>query len=154
MPSVNRKREFPASPDAVFEVISDPRRLTEWWPRVVRVEDIAGRPGAEGTRWTNVLAADSGRKLRLDYRCVASQSPDRYAWEHELEGTPFADHMTSQTTEIVLEPAGGGTKMRITSTHTLKGTAKLAGFAMKRSQTDMLEAALNRLEQVFSDGSG
>lgn len=154
MPSVSRKRVIPASPEKVFEVVSDPRMLTEWWPRVVRVEDIAGRPAAEGTRWTNVLAADSGRKLRLDYRCLASEPSRRYEWEHELEGTPFADHMTSQTTEVLLEPVAEGTAMKITSTHTLKGTAKLAGFAMKRSQKDMLEAALNRLESLFSGDSG
>jgi uncharacterized protein YndB with AHSA1/START domain len=154
VPSVSRKRVIAASPEKVFAVVSDPRRLTDWWPRVVRVEDVAGRPGAEGTRWTNVLAADSGRKLRLDYRCLASQEPDRYQWEHELEGTPFAEHMLSQTTEILLEPAAEGTLMRITSTHTLKGTAKLAGFAMKKSQKDMLEAALNRLEALFSADSG
>ena len=154
MPSVSRRRVIPATPERVFEVVSDPRRLTDWWPRVVRVEDIAGRPGAERTRWTNVLAADSGRKLRLDYCCLASEPPGRYEWEHELEGTPFADHMTSQTTEILLEPDPGGTAMKITSTHTLKGTAKLAGFAMKRSQKDMLEAALNRLESLLSDDAG
>ena len=101
-----------------------------------------------------MLAADSGRKLRLDYCCLASEAPGRYEWEHELEGTPFADHMTSQTTEILLEPDPGGTAMKITSTHTLKGTAKLAGFAMKRSQKDMLEAALNRLESLLSDDAG
>lgn len=154
MPSVSRKRVIPASQESVYEVVSDPRRLTDWWPRVVRVEDIAGRPGAQGTRWTNVLAADSGRKLRLDYCCLGAESPDRYEWEHELEGTPFADHMSSQTTEIVLEPAPEGTAMKITATHTLKGTAKLAGFAMKRSQKDMLEAALNRLEGLFSGDTG
>jgi uncharacterized protein YndB with AHSA1/START domain len=157
MPSVTRKRLLAAPPEEVFDLISDPRRLTEWWPRVVRVEDVAGRPGAERTRWTNVLAADSGRKLRLDYCCLASSRPRRYEWEHELQGTPFAEHMLSQTTEILLEPASGGTAVKITSTHTLRGTARLAGFAMKRSQKDMLEAALNRLEQLFAaevEGTG
>ena len=154
LPSVTRKRTIPASPEKVFDVVSDPRRLSDWWPRVVRVEDVAGKPGAERTRWTNVLAADSGRKLRLDYCCLASNRPKRYEWEHELEGTPFADHMLSQITEMLLEPAAEGTAIKITSTHPLKGTARLAGFAMKRSQKDMLEAALNRLEQLFSGEAG
>jgi len=153
LPSVTRKRTIPASPEKVFDVISDPRRLSDWWPRVVRVEDVAGKPGAERTRWTNVLAADSGRKLRLDYCCLASNRPRRYEWEHELQGTPFADHMLSQTTEMLLEPAAEGTAIKITSTHTLRGTARLAGFAMKRSQKEMLEAALNRLEDLFSGDS-
>lgn len=140
-----------ATPERVFDVISDPRRLTEWWPRVVRVEHVAGKPGAARTRWTNVLAADSGRKLRLDYCCLASNRPERYQWEHELEGTPFADHMLRQVSEIHLVPHPEGTEIRVSSTHTLRGSARLAGFAMKRSQKEMLEAALDGLERVFSD---
>jgi uncharacterized protein YndB with AHSA1/START domain len=134
----------------VFDVVSDPRRLAEWWPRVTRVEAVEGKPGAARTRWTNVLTADSGRRLRLDYRCIGSNRPERYEWEHELEGTPFAEHMLSQTTEILLAADGGETKLQITSTHTLRGSARIAGFAMKRSQREMLDAALDGLEELFA----
>ncbi|MEX0621313.1 MAG: SRPBCC family protein [Solirubrobacterales bacterium] len=151
MPSVTRKRVLRASPEQVFDLISDPRSLTEWWPRVVRVEHVTGKPGAARTRWTNVLAADSGRKLRLDYCCLASNRPDRYQWEHELEGTPFADHLLSQVNEIRLAPHPEGTEARLSSTHTLRGSARLAGFAMKRSQKEMLERALTGLERVFGE---
>jgi len=150
MPSVTRKRVLPASPERVFDLISDPRRLTEWWPRVVRVEHVAGKPGAARTRWTNVLAADSGRKLRLDYCCLSSNRPERYEWEHELEGTPFADHLLRQVNEIRLVPHPEGTEVRLSSTHTLRGSARIAGFAMKKSQRQMLDAALNGLEGAFS----
>lgn len=123
--------------------------MTEWWPRVTRVEAVEGRPGAARTRWTNVLTADSGRRLRLDYRCLASNRPERYEWEHELEGTPFADHLLSQSTEIRLSPHKEGTRVELSSTHTLRGSARLAGFAMKKSQRKMLEAALAALERIF-----
>ena len=76
MPSVTRKKVLPADPDRVYDVISDPRRLTEWWPRVTRVESIDGKPGTSRTQWTNVLAADSGRKLRMDYRCIGATRPE------------------------------------------------------------------------------
>lgn len=151
MPSVTRKRVLPATPEKVFDLISDPRRLTEWWPRVVRVEHVAGKPGAARTRWTNVLAADSGRKLRLDYCCLASNRPERYEWEHELEGTPFADHLLRQVNEIRLAPHAEGTQVSLSSTHTLRGSARIAGFAMKKSQREMLDAALNGLERAFSE---
>lgn len=149
MPRVTRKTTLKASPEEVYQTISDPRRLPDWWPRVIRVEDVAGRPGAERTRWTNVLEADSGRKLRLDYRCVGATSPQRYAWEHELEGTPFEEHMNSQTTEVRLVPSRGGTEVRLTSEHGLKGSARLAGFMMRRSQREMLDKALSGLESIY-----
>jgi uncharacterized protein YndB with AHSA1/START domain len=138
-----------AEPDQVFDLISDPKRLTEWWPRVTRVEAVEGRPGAARTRWTNVLTADSGRRLRLDYRCVASNRPERYEWEHELEGTPFADHLVSQSTRVRLSPYREGTRVEITSTHALRGSARIAGFAMRKTQRQMLDAALAGLERAF-----
>jgi uncharacterized protein YndB with AHSA1/START domain len=138
-----------AEPDQVFDLISDPKRLTEWWPRVTRVEAVEGRPGAARTRWTNVLTADSGRRLRLDYRCVASNRPERYEWEHELEGTPFADHLVSQSTRVRLSPHREGTRVEITSTHALRGSARIAGFAMRKTQRQMLDAALAGLERAF-----
>jgi len=150
LPSVTRKKNIPADPDRVFDLISDPKRLTEWWPRVTRVEAIEGKPGAARTRWTNVLTADSGRRLRLDYRCLASSRPTRYEWEHELEGTPFADHLLNQSTEIRLSPHPEGTKVEIRSTHTLRGSARIAGFAMRKTQRQMLEVALAGLERVFA----
>lgn len=118
---------------------------------MTRVEAVEGKAGAARTRWTNVLTADSGRRLRLDYRCIGSTRPERYEWEHELEGTPFEDHMLSQTTQIRLMPDGDGTRIEITSTHTLRGSARIAGFAMKRSQREMLDAALDGLESVFGE---
>lgn len=131
-------------------MVSDPRRLSDWWPRVIRVEDMAGRPGAERTRWTNVLEADSGRKLRMDYRCVAATSPERYTWEHELEGTPFEKHMSRQTTEVRLAAKGDRTEVRLESFHGLKGSARLAGFMMRKSQREMLDRALAGLESLFT----
>ncbi|MFA9399572.1 MAG: SRPBCC family protein [Acidobacteriota bacterium] len=150
MPRVTRKTVLAATPDQVYDVVSDPRRLADWWPRVVRVENVDGRPGAERTRWTNVLAADSGRKLRLDYRCIAATRPRRYVWEHELEGTPFEEHMSSQTTEVRLASKGDGTEVSLKSEHGLKGTARLAGFMMRKSQREMLNRALAGLESLFA----
>lgn len=149
MPKVTRKKLLPADPDRVYDVISNPRRLKDWWPRVFRVEDVDGKSGAARTRWTNVMAADSGRKLRMDYSCTDAKRPERYSWEHELEGTPFEKHMSSQTTELRLVPSGDGTLVELTASHTLRGSARLAGFMMKKTQRQMLDQALDSLESVF-----
>ena len=150
MPRVTRKRLLEATPDEVYDVVSDPRRLSDWWPRVIRVEDVAGRAGAERTRWTSVLEADSGRKLRMDYCCTGATRPQRYSWEHELEGTQFEKHMSCQTTDLRLAPADGGTEISLTSVHGLKGGARVAGFMMRRSQREMIDRALAGLEQLFA----
>ena len=149
MPKVKRTRVVDVSPESVYDVISDPRRLEDWWPRVDRVENVDGGPGKDRTRWTNVLAADSGRRLRLDYRCTAASRPKRYVWEHELEGTMFEEHMKSQTTEILLEPEGQGTEITVISINELRGSARIAGFSMKKSQRELIDTALDSLQEVL-----
>lgn len=151
MSKVKRTRVIGASPEAVFDIISDPRRLHEWWPRVNRVENVDGPAGRDRTRWTNVLAADSGRRLRLDYRCIAAARPKRYMWEHELEGTMFEEHMKSQTTEILLEPQADSTELTVISINELRGSARIAGFTMKKSQRELLDQALDSLESALEE---
>lgn len=149
---MTRKREFAASPETVYDLVADPRRHAGWWPRVTRVEDVAGRPGAERTRWTNVLQADSGRLLRLDYRCVHANRPSRYEWEQELEGTAFEKHLVRQAVEIRIDPSReGGSQVALTAVHTLKGTAKLAGFAMRKGQRNLLDSALASLAELLEE---
>lgn len=149
MPSVTRKTKLAATPDQVYDVVSDPARLADWWPRVVRVEDVAGKPGTERTRWTCVLGADSGRMLRLDYRCSGATRPGRYEWEHELEGTPYEKHLARQAMEAKIVESAGGSEVSLTTVNSLRGTAKIAGFSMKKGQRDLLDEALKGLTELF-----
>lgn len=141
-----------ATPEKVYDLISDPSRLPEWWPRVVRVEDVSGKAGAERTRWTCVLGADSGRMLRLDYRCTGATRPERYEWEHELEGTPYEAHLARQSVEARLVAEGSGTLITLTTVNSLKGTARIAGFTMKKGQRGLLDEALSALAGTFGEG--
>ncbi len=140
-----------APPERVYDLISDPARLTEWWPRVVRVEDVSGKAGAERTRWTCVLGADSGRRLRLDYRCTGATRPGRYEWEHELEGTPYESHLARQSFDARIEADGDSSVVTLTTVNTLRGSARLAGFTMKKGQKGLIDTALVSLAEVFSD---
>ncbi|MCB0831723.1 MAG: SRPBCC family protein [Solirubrobacterales bacterium] len=151
MPTVSRKRTVPATPESVYDLISDPARLAEWWPRVVRVEDVAGRAGTERTRWTSVLGADSGRMLRLDFRCTGATRPERYEWEHELEGTPYESHLARQAVEVRIAESDEGSEVNLTTVNSLRGTAKIAGFSMRKGQRDLLEEALDSLCEAFRE---
>lgn len=137
-------------PDRVYDLVSDPSRLPEWWPRVVRVEDVAGGPGSERTRWTSVLGADSGRMLRLDFRCTGATRPDRYEWEHELDGTPYERHLARQAFEVRITGKDEGSEVTLTTVNNLRGAAKVAGFSMKKGQRELIEEALEGLERIFS----
>lgn len=151
MPTVTRKRTVAADPESVYAVVSDPARLSEWWPRVTRTENIDGKAGAKRTRWTCVLEADSGRLLRLDYHCSGANRPERYEWEHELGGTPYQKHLSRQAVEARITGQAEGSEVALTTINTLRGVAKVAGFSMKKGQQDLLDEALDSLAGVFAE---
>jgi uncharacterized protein YndB with AHSA1/START domain len=94
---VEREIVFPASPAEVWEALTDPERLEEWFATEVELD---ARPGGEGTfRWGNgeerhatVREADAEERLVLDW--------DGDGGEVVLE----------------LEEVDGGTLVRVTET--------------------------------------
>ena len=45
--------------------------------------------------------------MRADYRCVSAAENERYVWEQQLEGTPFAQHLSSSRVEVGAARARG-----------------------------------------------
>ena len=89
-------------------LVSDPYSLPRWWPRTGRVENVEQRGGGRRSQWTKVLETSEGRGVRADFRCVSSAENERYVWEQQLEGTPFARHLRSSRIEIALRESGDG----------------------------------------------
>jgi uncharacterized protein YndB with AHSA1/START domain len=142
MPSVSRSRVIDASPERVWDLVSDPQNLPRWWPRVLRVEDVQG--SGERSRWTAVLETDRGSGLRADYRCSASTNAKRFAWAQEVEGTPFAKIMTAASVEILLEPkSAGSTTVSVRSEERLRGLARFGAFLMRGASRRRLDEALD-----------
>ena len=61
-----------------------------------------------GPQWTAVLETERGTGVRADFRCTGATAGERYAWEQEIEGTPFERILRAARLEIELEPEGGG----------------------------------------------
>ena len=136
---------------AVWKLVSDPYALPRWWPRVSRVEDVDARQGGRRSQWTKVLETQHGRGVRADYRCVSSAEPERYVWEQQLEGSPFAKHIKDSTVEIELHSAGKAeTRVVLTSVQTMRGMSRLGGWMMRKGQRDILDGALNGIEEALA----
>ena len=142
MPTTRVSRTVTAAPETLFKTVADPHHLPRWWPRVERVEAVAGG------RFTEVLRSDRGRAVRADFRMAEVQAPARAAWEQELEGTPFERLMSFGRTEVRLEPAGGGTKVTLEQRARLRGFARLGGFMVRRATRKQLGEALDGLERL------
>jgi uncharacterized protein YndB with AHSA1/START domain len=149
VPSVSRRRTIAAPVGEVWKLISDPYNLPRWWPRVGRVENVDDK-GGRRSQWTKVLETSEGRGVRADFRCLSSAENERYVWEQQLEGSPFAKHLRSSEIEIHLSAEGEGTEVELTSNQTLRGMSRLGSPLMRSGQGEILDEALDGLEEALS----
>jgi uncharacterized protein YndB with AHSA1/START domain len=150
MPRVTRKRTIGAPVEEVWKLVSDPYSLPRWWPRTGRVENVERKSAGKRSQWTKVLETAEGRGVRADYRCVSSAAGERYVWEQELEGTPFARHLRSSRVEIGLKGHGGETQVTLASAQTMKGMSRMGSPMMRRAQGAILDEALDGIERALT----
>jgi uncharacterized protein YndB with AHSA1/START domain len=148
---VSRRRVVAAPLGEVWGLVSDPYALPRWWPRVSRVENVEpGRGSGRRSRWTKVLETSEGRGVRADFRCLSAAENERYVWEQELEGTPFARHLKSSRTEIAMREAAGGTEVELSLEQTLRGLSRMGSPMMRRAQGGILDQALDGIEEALA----
>jgi uncharacterized protein YndB with AHSA1/START domain len=150
MPRTTRKRLIDAPAAEVWKLVSDPYSLPRWWPRTARVENVDAKPGGKRTQWTKVLETAEGRGVRADFRCVSSAERERYVWEQELEGTPFARHLNRLRVEVAMRERNDGTEVSLTEEQTLKGMSKFGSPLMRRARGDVLDEALDGIERALT----
>lgn len=150
MARATRTREIEAPVGEVWKLVSDPYNLPRWWPRTARVENVDAKPGGKRTAWTKVLQTAEGRGVRADFRCVSSAERERYVWEQELEGTPFERHLKALRVEIAMRERGDATEVRLTEEQSLKGMSKFGSPLMRRARGDVLDEALNGIEEALT----
>ena len=101
------------------------------------------------SRWTTVLGTERGRGVRADYRCTSAATGQRYVWEQELEGTPFARILRFSRLEIRLdEGKGQGTSVRLASNERLRGLSRLGSPMMRMATKRRLDDALDGIERA------
>jgi uncharacterized protein YndB with AHSA1/START domain len=142
MPTTTFTRTIPAPPQRVWSVLEDPHHMPRWWPGVTRVEAV------EDERWTQVFMTKRGRPVRADFHLTLSEAPWRRTWEQEVTGTPFERVLDESITEVVLEPADGGTLVTIVQRQKLRGYSRTGGFLLRRATKGKLQEALEGLEHV------
>lgn len=150
MPRVSRRRTIAAPVGEVWDLVSDPYSLPRWWPRVSRVENVDRKDGGRRSQWTKVLETAEGRGVRADFRCLSSAENERYVWEQQLEGTPFAKHLRRSEIEIQLRPDGEATAVELSSAQTLRGMSRLGSPMMRSGQGRILDQALEGIERALT----
>ena len=108
--TIEREIHIDASPEVVFDVVSSPEHLREWWPDEAEFPAVPGGSGrigfgdrAQGGTWVRFTVVDAVPPRLFSFR-----------WTHP-EGEAAAPG-NSFLVVFELEPVGGGTRLRMTET--------------------------------------
>jgi carbon monoxide dehydrogenase subunit G len=98
------------------------------------------------------MQTEKGRSVRADYRCVSAAEDQRYAWEQEIEGTPFERILQSSSVQIEFEPAGGsaGSRVSVRAQQRLRGLSRLGSPMMRTGTARNLDAAIDGIEAALT----
>lgn len=142
---VRRERTLAADPAAVWDVVGDPGRLVEWWPRVERVESV------DAAGFTEVYRTKNGRPVRADFRIAALETAREIRVVQQLEGTPFERVFSAAERRAELTPEGSGTRVRIGVDQIPAGMARFGGFMVRKAMRRQLDGALAALAELLED---
>lgn len=123
--TIEREIHIDATPEIVFEVVSRPEHIQEWWADEVQLESAT--PGATGElAWGD---KETPRAHVETFTVVEADPPRKFSFRWVYEEAPAAG--TSLLVTIDLVPSGTGTKLRLTE----------SGFREKGWEIAVLEQA-------------
>ena len=106
--TIEREIYVDASPAIVFDVVSSPDHLKQWWPDDARFGPVPGSPG-------EITFGDpAAGGAVVGFTVVEATPTSRFAfrWTHPV-GAPAADG-NSMLVTFDLRPSGGGTLLKMT----------------------------------------
>ncbi|MCU1534756.1 MAG: activator of Hsp90 ATPase 1 family protein [Glaciihabitans sp.] len=109
--SIEREIHVEASLEVVFEVVSRPEHLTQWWPDEA---DVHPAPGATGSLAFHHGAPKEARVVPITVVEVRPPRHFSFRWVYEAEALPGPNN--SLLVSFDLEPSGQGTRVRMTET--------------------------------------
>jgi uncharacterized protein YndB with AHSA1/START domain len=109
--TIEREVHIAAAPEVVFDVISSPAHIRDWWSAETEIEPVAG--STSELTWRDEA---SGRVDVVPITVVDVEPPHRFSfrWTHGADETPTPSNSLLVTFE--LSPSEGGTVLRLTET--------------------------------------
>jgi uncharacterized protein YndB with AHSA1/START domain len=107
--TIERELRIEASPEVVYEVLSRPEHLREWWPDEADLQAVAGTTG------TIAFERPQGRKVQA-VTVVEADPPRRFSfrWVHEEHEAAVQGNSLLVTFDLL--PSGQGTLLRFRET--------------------------------------
>jgi uncharacterized protein YndB with AHSA1/START domain len=109
--SIEREIYVEAPPETVFDVVSSPDHIRDWWSAETDVEPVPGGTGE--LTWRDEA---SGRVDVVPITVVDAQPPHRFSFRWTHEAGEVATETNSMLVTFELSPSGTGTVLRLTET--------------------------------------
>ena len=106
--SIEREIRVEAAPEVVYEVVSSPEHLREWWPDDAELDAV---PGAVGT----VSFGQQPDTKVVALTVVEADPPRRFSFRWDYDGE-VATEANSLLVTFELIPSDGGTLLRFAET--------------------------------------
>ncbi|MFI6578584.1 SRPBCC family protein [Nocardiopsis sp. NPDC050513] len=107
--SIERQIRVDAAPEIVYQVLSRPEHLRQWWPDEAELDPV---PGATGT-----VSFGGGSRTEVVALTVVEADPPRrfsFRWTHDEHATATEANSLLVTFDLVA--SAGGTLVRFTET--------------------------------------
>lgn len=124
--SIEREIRIEATPEVVYEVISKPEHLREWWPDEAELEPV---PGATGVISFGDRTTPEAQVAQITV--VDADPPRRFSFRWVYDEGEVATPANSLLVTFELVPSGSGTLVRFTE----------EGFREKGWEAAVLEEA-------------
>jgi uncharacterized protein YndB with AHSA1/START domain len=109
--SIEREIYVEAPPETVFDVVSSPDHIRDWWSAETDVEPVPGGTGE--LTWRDEA---SGRVDVVPVTVVDAQPPHRFSFRWTHEAGEVATETNSMLVTFELSPSGTGTVLRLIET--------------------------------------
>jgi uncharacterized protein YndB with AHSA1/START domain len=141
--------QFDASPDRVWEVWEDARKLERWWGPPTFSATFTRHEFSVGGQSRYFMTGPTGETPRGWWRIDAIDKPDRLEFANGLAGPdgepmPGVEPMSGRVT---FEPADGGTRMTVITHFTdIEQMQTMLGMGMQEGMTQ----AVGQIDAVLS----
>ncbi|MEU2281833.1 SRPBCC family protein [Streptomyces sp. NPDC013178] len=109
--SIEREVRIDAKPEVVYEVISRPEHLREWWPDEAELKPV---PGATGVISFGDSTSPEAKVVPLTV--IEADPPRRFSFRWVYDRGEAATPANSLLVTFELIPSGAGTLLRFTET--------------------------------------
>ena len=147
MTKLEREIDIHASPDRVYDVLTDPRCLGEWVTIQEELEEAPEGDLKKGSRLRQRMKV-AGRRFRLSWTVMEADRPSRVVWEGK---GPMGSKATA-----VYELSGdgdGGTRFSYCNQYDLPGgpAGRIAGRAILAASGREADRTLERLKELVEE---